>query len=108
MRVSGAALLDLRERLRRTRRPEAEAVRDRSQGVPRTRLNAAPQYRTTIDGLGIHFLHARPPHPGPRPSRRCPDTRYRAEHDRGGHFAAVEAPDLLVEDPRTSFFRHLR
>ncbi|GAB2990500.1 epoxide hydrolase family protein [Actinotalea caeni] len=29
------------------------------------------------------------------------------EHDRGGHFAAVEAPDLLVDDVR-AFFRGLR
>jgi epoxide hydrolase len=29
------------------------------------------------------------------------------EHDRGGHFAAMEAPDLLVEDIRT-FFRKVR
>ncbi|MBO3102422.1 epoxide hydrolase family protein [Cellulomonas fengjieae] len=29
------------------------------------------------------------------------------EHERGGHFAALEAPDLLVEDLRT-FFRPLR
>ncbi|RJL24804.1 epoxide hydrolase family protein [Bailinhaonella thermotolerans] len=29
------------------------------------------------------------------------------EYDRGGHFAAMEAPDLLVEDVRT-FFRPLR
>jgi pimeloyl-ACP methyl ester carboxylesterase len=30
-----------------------------------------------------------------------------SEYDRGGHFAAVEAPDLLVDDVRT-FFRGLR
>ncbi|HZD67655.1 MAG TPA: epoxide hydrolase [Actinomycetes bacterium] len=30
-----------------------------------------------------------------------------SEFDRGGHFAAMEAPDLLVGDVRT-FFRHLR
>lgn len=30
-----------------------------------------------------------------------------AEYDRGGHFAALEAPDLLVEDIRT-FFRSIR
>jgi pimeloyl-ACP methyl ester carboxylesterase len=29
------------------------------------------------------------------------------EFDRGGHFAALEAPDLLVDDVRT-FFRQLR
>jgi epoxide hydrolase len=31
------------------------------------RLNALPQFRTTIDGLGIHFLHIRSPHPGALP-----------------------------------------
>lgn len=40
-------------------------------------------------------------------SRRYPDIRYWAEHDRGGHFPAMEAPDLLVEDLR-AFFRPLR
>jgi hypothetical protein len=48
----------------------------------------------------------------PRPSRRWaerryPDLRYWAEHDRGGHFPALEVPDLLVEDLR-AFFRPLR
>ena len=28
------------------------------------RLNALPQFRTEIDGLGIHFLHVRSPHAG--------------------------------------------
>jgi len=30
-----------------------------------------------------------------------------SEFDRGGHFAALEAPDLFTEDVRT-FFRKLR
>ena len=30
-----------------------------------------------------------------------------SEFDRGGHFAAMEAPDLLVDDIR-AFFHHLR
>jgi epoxide hydrolase len=30
-----------------------------------------------------------------------------SEFDRGGHFAAMEAPDLLVDDVR-AFFRTLR
>jgi pimeloyl-ACP methyl ester carboxylesterase len=80
--VSDAELQDLRERLERTRWPEAEAVEDWSQGVPlaylqdlcaywaaeydwratESRLNALPQFRTSIDGLGIHFLHVRSPH----------------------------------------------
>ncbi len=80
--VPDADLEDLRDRLRRTRWPEPETVDDWSQGVPlafvrelcdywadgydwratETRLNAIPQFRTELDGLGIHFLHARSPH----------------------------------------------
>ena len=80
--VSEADLHDLRERLKRARWPEAETVTDWSQGVPLTylrelcrywaeeydwrateaRLNDIPQFRTQIDGLGIHFLHVRSPH----------------------------------------------
>ena len=85
--VPQADLDDLRERLRRTRWPEPETVDDWSQGVPldyvrelcrywadgydwratEARLNAAPQFRTEIDGLGIHFLHVRSPYPGALP-----------------------------------------
>jgi pimeloyl-ACP methyl ester carboxylesterase len=81
--VPEADLVDLRERLRRTRWPEPEPVEDWSQGVPlgyvralcdywadgydwratEARLNALPQFRTELDGLGIHFLHVRSPHP---------------------------------------------
>ena len=77
--VPEAELEDLRARLRRTRWPERETVRDGSQGVPlaylqdlcaywadgydwratERRLNALPQFRAEIDGLGIHFLHVR-------------------------------------------------
>src|SRR6185503_926201 len=31
------------------------------------RLNRFPQFRTEIDGLGIHFLHVRSPHPEAQP-----------------------------------------
>jgi pimeloyl-ACP methyl ester carboxylesterase len=31
------------------------------------RLNALPQFRTEIDGLGIHFLHVRSPEPAALP-----------------------------------------
>ncbi|MHA6629504.1 epoxide hydrolase family protein [Pseudonocardia sichuanensis] len=85
--VPDSELSDLRERLRRTRWPEAETVEGWEQGVPlahlralcaywadgydwratEARLNALPQFRTTIDGLGIHFLHVRSPHPGALP-----------------------------------------
>ena len=80
--VSEADLRDLRQRLKRTRWPERETVEDWSQSVPlaylrelrrywgdgydwratEARLNALPQFRTVIDGLGIHFLHVRSPH----------------------------------------------
>jgi pimeloyl-ACP methyl ester carboxylesterase len=85
--IAEAALGDLRQRLLRTRWPEAEPVADWSQGVPRgylrelchywadgydwrateARLNALPQFRTEIDGLGIHFVHVRSPHPDALP-----------------------------------------
>jgi epoxide hydrolase len=77
--VGDAELDDLGDRLRRTRWPEPETVDDWSQGVPyaymrelcdhwagdydwratEERLNALPHFRTEIDGLGIHFVHAR-------------------------------------------------
>jgi pimeloyl-ACP methyl ester carboxylesterase len=67
--------------LLRTRWPDEEPVANWSQGVPLAylrelcdywatgydwrateRLNALPQYRMEIDGIGIHFLHVRSPH----------------------------------------------
>jgi len=80
--IPDAQLDDLRERLGRTRWPERETVDDWSQGIPlayvqelcehwrtgydwratEARLNAIPQFRTELDGLPIHFLHARSPH----------------------------------------------
>jgi epoxide hydrolase len=80
-------LTDLAERLSRTRWPDPETVDDTSQGVPlawlrdlvaywadgydwrerEQRLNAWPQFRTEIDGLGIHFVHARSPEPDATP-----------------------------------------
>jgi pimeloyl-ACP methyl ester carboxylesterase len=85
--VPDAALDDLRDRLRRTRWPDRETVADWSQGAPlgyvrdlcaywadgydwRARepvLNAWPHYRTTIDGLGLHFLYVRSPSAGAMP-----------------------------------------
>ena len=35
------------------------------------------------------------------------DIAHWSEFDRGGHFAAMEAPDLLLDDVR-AFFRKLR
>jgi epoxide hydrolase len=85
--VAEEVLADLRARLRNTRWPEAEPVEDWSQGVPlsyaqevcrywaeeydwRAReaaLNRFPQFTTTIDGLDVHFVHARSPHPNALP-----------------------------------------
>jgi epoxide hydrolase len=85
--IPEAALTDLRERLERIRWPERETVEDWSQGVPlgylqelcaywareydwraaEARLNGLPQFRTSIDGLGIHFVHVRSPHPDALP-----------------------------------------
>jgi pimeloyl-ACP methyl ester carboxylesterase len=85
--ISSTALDDLRHRLALTRWPEKETVGDWSQGAPlakmraladywRTsydmrriekRLNAFPQFRTEIDGLGIHFLHVRSKHENAMP-----------------------------------------
>jgi pimeloyl-ACP methyl ester carboxylesterase len=85
--IPDADLRDLHERLERTRWPEQETVQDWSQGVPlaymqelcaywahgydwratEARLNAVAQFRTEIDGLGIHFVHVRSPHPDALP-----------------------------------------
>jgi pimeloyl-ACP methyl ester carboxylesterase len=80
--VPNAVLDDLKERLARTRWPEAETVDDWSQGIPlaytrdlaaywadgydwRSReaaLNRFDHHLTEIDGLDIHFIHQRSPH----------------------------------------------
>lgn len=82
LNVGQAALDDLASRLARTRWPEKETVADWSQGAPLDRvqalvaywrdrydwrrceaeINAWPNFRTLIDGLGIQFLHVRSPH----------------------------------------------
>jgi hypothetical protein len=85
--VSDDELTDLSDRLRRTRWPDRAPVDDWSQGIPlplvrslcrywledydwrarEARMNGFAQFRTEIDGLGIHFLHVRSPHPGAMP-----------------------------------------
>src|SRR5262245_21493231 len=75
---SDEALTDLKRRVLATRWPDQETVADQSQGVPlamirelarywatdywrkaEAKLNALPQFVTTIDGLDIHFIHVR-------------------------------------------------
>jgi pimeloyl-ACP methyl ester carboxylesterase len=85
--VPEEALTDLRRRLAATRWPTRELVSDREQGVQlatmeqlcrywateydwrrcEARLNALPQFMTEIDGVDIHFIHVRSPHPDALP-----------------------------------------
>ena len=85
--VPDADLADLQDRLRRTRWPDRETVDDWSQGAPlawvqdlcqywasgydwrarEARLNSFPQFRTTMGGLDLHFLHVRSRHDGALP-----------------------------------------
>ncbi|GAB6902618.1 epoxide hydrolase family protein [Kineosporia succinea] len=80
-------IADLKQRLARTRWPDPETVGDWSQGVRvenarslvehwkndydwrrfESDLNRFPQFLTEIDGLDIHFIHVRSPHPGAMP-----------------------------------------
>jgi pimeloyl-ACP methyl ester carboxylesterase len=80
-------LAELRRRIAATRLPSRELVDDRAQGVQlatiealaqywsteydwrrcEARLNALPQFTTVIDGVQIHFLHVRSPHPNAMP-----------------------------------------
>jgi pimeloyl-ACP methyl ester carboxylesterase len=74
-------VVDLRRRIAAWRPPEREPVDDQSQGVQlatvqdlanywaadydwrrgEAKLNALPQFTTTIDGLDVHFIHVRSP-----------------------------------------------
>ena len=113
-----AAIDDLRARLARTRWPERETVDDWSQGVPsgylqelceywsdgydfaaaQTRLNAFQHFRTDVEGLGIHFLHVRSPHPDAIPlvmTHGWPGTFV--------EFLEVLEPLANPDDPRDAF-----
>ena len=79
---SDAELAELRRRISATRWPDRETVPDQSQGPQlatlqklarywvteydwrkvEARLNALPNFVTTIDGLDIHFIHVRSKH----------------------------------------------
>ena len=80
--ASDEALADLRRRITATKWPSRELVTDASQGVQlatlrelarywgtgydwpkfEAKLNALPQFITTIDGVDIHFVHVRSKH----------------------------------------------
>ncbi len=85
--VPEAQITDLQERLSSIRWPDRETVDDTGQGPPLAKiqalcgywrerydwrrcesmLNGFGQFKTTIDGLGIHFLHVRSPEPDALP-----------------------------------------
>jgi len=87
VKISDAAITDLRRRIAAMRWPEKETVADSSQGVPlatmrelarywatdydwrkaEAKLNSFPQFTTTIDGLKIHFIHVRSKQPNALP-----------------------------------------
>src|SRR6267378_5772748 len=80
-------LMELRRRINATRFPDRETVPDATQGVQlatmqklarywatqydwrniEAKLNALPQFVTTIDGVDIHFIHVRSRHPNALP-----------------------------------------
>ena len=80
-------LVDLRKRIAATRWPDKETVSDSSQGAQlaqfqelvrywgtdydwrkaEAKLNALPQFMTTIDNVDIHFIHVRSRHPNAFP-----------------------------------------
>ena len=82
-KVTDEQLADLRRRIAATRWPDRETVNDQSQGAQlaklqelvrywgtgydwrkcEARLNALPQFMTTIDGVDIHFIHVRSSNP---------------------------------------------
>ena len=85
--IPQAEVDELRRRIAATRWPQKETVDDGSQGTPlaklqelvrywgadydcrrfEARLNAVPQFVTSLDGLDIHFIHVRSPHPDALP-----------------------------------------
>lgn len=86
-RATDEALTDLKRRIAATRWPDRELVTDATQGVQfatmqklarywstqydwrriEKKLNALPQFVTTIDGVDIHFIHVRSKHKGALP-----------------------------------------
>ncbi|MFZ4928433.1 epoxide hydrolase family protein [Chryseobacterium sp. Mn2064] len=89
--VPESDISDLRKRLGNIRWPDKELVGDWSQGVPleatkklvkywkenydwrkfENQLNRFPQYKTRIDDVDIHFIHAKSPHKNALPILLC-------------------------------------
>jgi len=86
-RATDEAIADLQRRVKATRWPSQELVRDDTQGVRlatmqkladywanqydwrkiEARLDALPQFVTNIDGVDIHFIHVKSKHPNALP-----------------------------------------
>ena len=117
--VPDAALVELRQRIAATRWPDRETVGDRSQGAQlaklqellrywgtgydwrklEARLNALPQFVTTIDGVDIHFIHVRSRHPNAMPvilTHGWPGSRRGSSCTR----ASRSGPGTIPESPR--------
>jgi hypothetical protein len=73
--------------------------------------NRTPLHFQKGDYVTVPCGIARFPQEGPLPPKRWVERGYNIQHwtemSRGGHFAALEEPELLVEDIRL-FFRPLR
>ena len=89
--ISDEEIEDLKRRLAATRWPDAETVDDWSQGIPlayvqevcaywgekydwrarEAKLNQFAQFKTDVDGLGIHFIHVRSAEPDALPLVIC-------------------------------------
>jgi pimeloyl-ACP methyl ester carboxylesterase len=85
--IPQTVLDDLQSRLKNTRWPEAETTGDWQQGIPlaytkelaqyweqdydwrrfEKKLNQWPQFKTEIEGVGIHFIHCKSPHENAMP-----------------------------------------
>ncbi len=85
--VPDSDIMDLKDRLQKTRWPERECVTDWTQGVPlreiqklsdywlndydwyrcQSKLNSFDNYITNIDGLDIHFIHVKSKHESATP-----------------------------------------
>lgn len=79
IKIADDQITDLKRRLANTRWPDEETVDDWSQGIPlgylkevceywakeydwrerESKLNRFPQFKTEINGLGIHFIHVK-------------------------------------------------
>jgi pimeloyl-ACP methyl ester carboxylesterase len=137
VRVDEDVLADVRGRLERARFPVASPATGWSEGTPQdylaelvgywlneydwrdneARLNMLPQFRTVVDGLGIHFVHARSTNPDALPllmthgwpgsvwefqriiSLLVDPTRHGGDADDAFHVVCPSLPGYAFSDP---------